>query len=123
MKRQVKSQRSKVKSAPGDIQRGQCVEVSAITSLEIALPGDGRKPIAAGLNDLLNQLETSPAFRIIPLASDIALEVMALGRFAARSGGPGDCRHRSHPSPPATDSGQRIVESSQVPVVESTLFT
>jgi PIN domain nuclease of toxin-antitoxin system len=100
------------------IQRGQCVGVSAITFLEIAMLGEGRKPIAAGLNDLLHQLDTNPAFRIIPLTSDIAQEVSALGGSLRD---PADrvivATARIHRLRLLT-SDQRIVQSDLVPVVE-----
>ena len=59
------------------IRRGEHVGVSAITLLEIVLLGEGGKPIGAGVNDLLNQLDTNPIFKIVPLTSDIAQEVAA----------------------------------------------
>jgi len=100
------------------IQRGQCVGVSAITLLEIALLGEGRKPIAAGLNDLFHQLDANPAFRIIPLTSDIAQEVSALGGSLRD---PMDrvivATARIHRLRLLT-SDQRIAESDLVPVVD-----
>ena len=100
------------------IRRREYVGVSAITLLEIALLGEGRKPIGSGMNDLLTQLDTNPIFRIIPLTSDIAQEVAALG---------GSLRDPADRVIVATarinrlhllTSDQRIVQSDLVPVVE-----
>jgi PIN domain nuclease of toxin-antitoxin system len=100
------------------IRRGERIGVSAITLLEIALLGEGRKLIAAGLNDLFHQLDTNPAFRIIPLTSDIAQEVGAVGGSLRD---PADrvivATARIHRLRLVT-SDRRIVESGLVPVVE-----
>ena len=70
------------------------------------------------MNDLLTQLDTNPIFRIIPLTSDIAQEVAALG---------GSLRDPADRVIVATarinrlhllTSDQRIVQSDLVPVVE-----
>ena len=61
------------------VRRGELVAVSAISILEIALLADARQRLITGLNDLFYQLDTNPAFRILPLTTDIAHEVAALG--------------------------------------------
>jgi PIN domain nuclease of toxin-antitoxin system len=100
------------------IRHGQRVGVSAISFLEIALLAEGRQRIVTGLNDLFDQLETNPAFRIIPLTADIAQEVAALGG-ALRD--PADrvivATARVHRLRLLT-SDRRIVESELVPVVD-----
>lgn len=58
---------------------GECVGVSAISLLEIALLTEGRKRISAGLDQLFRELDTNPGYRIIPLTTAIAHEVAALG--------------------------------------------
>ncbi len=46
---------------------------------EIALLAEGLKRIGAGLNELFHELDNNPVFRIIPLTTDVAREVAALG--------------------------------------------
>ncbi|HUS06247.1 MAG TPA: type II toxin-antitoxin system VapC family toxin [Bryobacteraceae bacterium] len=99
------------------IRHGERIGVSAITFLEIALLAEGHKPIA-GLHELLDQLDTNPAFKIFPLASDIAQEVAALGDLLRD---PADrvivATARIHRLRLLT-SDQRIVQSNLVPCVE-----
>ena len=99
------------------VRRGECVGVSAFTLLEIVLLAEGRR-IRAGLDELFQELSTNTAIRIIPLTTDVALEVAALGD-ALRD--PGDrvivataCVHRLR----LITADQRIIESALVPVVE-----
>jgi hypothetical protein len=40
--------------------------------LEMALLSEGEKRIIAGLKDLFHQLDTNPAFGILPLTSEVA---------------------------------------------------
>jgi PIN domain nuclease of toxin-antitoxin system len=100
------------------VRRGECVAVSAISLLELALLGEGRQRIRTGLNELFQQLETNPAFRILPLTIDIAQEAAALG---------GSLRDPADRAIVATarvhrlrllTSDQRIIESDLVPVIE-----
>jgi PIN domain nuclease of toxin-antitoxin system len=100
------------------VRDGECVGVSAISFLEIALLAQGRKRIITGLHDLFHQLETNPAFRIFPFTTDIAREVAALGGSLRD---PADrvivATARIHRLRLLT-SDQRIVDSDLVPVVE-----
>ncbi len=76
------------------------------------------KRITAGLNDLFHQLDANPAFRILPLTSEIGKEVAAMG---ASLRDPADrvivATARVYRIPLLT-SDQRIVESHLVPVVD-----
>jgi PIN domain nuclease of toxin-antitoxin system len=100
------------------VRNGECVGVSSITFLEIALLAEGRQRIVTGLNDLFHQLDTNPAFRIIPLTTDIAQEVAALGGSLRD---PADrvivATARIHRLRLLT-SDQRIIDSDLVAVVE-----
>lgn len=100
------------------IRHGERVGVSAISLLEIAMLAEGRQRISTGLNDLFHQLDENPAFRIIPLTSDIAQEVAALGGSLRD---PADrvivSTARIHRLRLLT-SDQRIIESKLVPVVD-----
>jgi PIN domain nuclease of toxin-antitoxin system len=100
------------------VRRGECVGVSAISLLEIALLEGGRDRLVMGLNDLFHQLETRTTFHIIPLSTDVAREVFSLGS-ALRD--PADrvivATARVHHLTLLT-ADQRIIESNLVPVVE-----
>ena len=100
------------------IRHGRRLGVSAISFLEIALLAEEMKRITAGLNDLFHQLDANPAFRILPLTSEIGEEVAAMG---ASLRDPADrvivATARVHRIPLLT-SDQRIVESHLVPVVD-----
>jgi PIN domain nuclease of toxin-antitoxin system len=100
------------------VRHGERVAVSAISFLEMALLAEGRQRIITGLSDLFHQLDTNPAFRIIPITTDIAREVTALG---------GSLRDPSDRVIVATarihrlrllTSDQRIIGSELVAVVE-----
>ena len=100
------------------VQQGVQVGVSTITLLEIALLGEGRQRLSAGVNDLFHQLDTNPTLRIFPLTTDIAQEVAALGSSLRD---PSDrvivATARIHRLTLLT-SDQRIVGSNLVPVVD-----
>jgi PIN domain nuclease of toxin-antitoxin system len=62
------------------VRRREPVAVSAITLLEIAvLFGKGSARSDIPIDDLLAELESNPAIRIVPLTVDVAAEVAALG--------------------------------------------
>ncbi len=62
------------------VRRNQPLALSAITLLEIAvLAGAGSLRISVNPDELLNELEASPAFQILPLTIEIASEVASLG--------------------------------------------
>jgi len=100
------------------VRSRECLGVSAFSLLEIALLAEGRKRIGAGLNELFHELDTNPAFRIIPLTTEVAHEVAAMGD-ALRD--PGDrvivATARVHRLRLLT-ADQRIIESALVPVIE-----
>jgi len=100
------------------VRRGECVGVSAVSLYEIVLLTEGRKPIGAGLNELFHELDTNPAFLIIPLTTDVAREMAAMGD-ALRD--PADraivATARVHRLRLLT-ADQRIIESNLVGVIE-----
>jgi PIN domain nuclease of toxin-antitoxin system len=62
------------------IRRREPVAVSAITLLEIAiLFGEGSARSEIHVRELLSELESNPAFQIVPLTVDVAADVAALG--------------------------------------------
>jgi PIN domain nuclease of toxin-antitoxin system len=99
-------------------RRGECVGISAMSLLEIALLNEGRQRLSVRLDQVFHELDTNPAIRIIPLTTDVALEMTALGD-ALRD--PGDrvivATARVHHLRLVT-ADQRIIESDLVPVIE-----
>jgi PIN domain nuclease of toxin-antitoxin system len=98
------------------VLRAEPVAISAISLMEIAiLVSDGR--IKSSLDELFEQLQANPVFRIFPLTYEIAAEIAYLGSLrdpvdrtivaTARV-------HRLH----LVTSDQRIIESNLVPVIE-----
>ena len=61
------------------VRHGECVGVCGISLLEIAVLAPGLKRIGFGLNELFHELDTNPWFRIIPITTDVAHEVAAIG--------------------------------------------
>jgi len=101
------------------VRRTEPVAVSAITLLEIAvLAGDGRLRLKAPMEELLVELQASPAFQLLPLSYEIASEVASLG------GGLRDPADRAIVATARVHrlrlltSDQRIIESKLAPVVE-----
>jgi PIN domain nuclease of toxin-antitoxin system len=86
--------------------------------LELAFLNEGKQRLSFRLEKEYYELDTNPAFRIIPLTTDIAYEMAAMGN-ALRD--PGDrvivATARVHRLRLLT-ADQRIIESDLVPVVE-----
>jgi len=101
------------------VRRRETVAISAITLLEVALlSSDGPLRMKLSADEVFNELEASPAFRILPLTVDVAREVSLL-RAALRD--PADrvivATARVHGLRLLT-SDQRILESNIVSAVE-----
>ena len=100
------------------VRCGECVGVSAISLLEIAVLAPGLKRIGSGLNELFHELDTNPAFLIIPLTTDVAHEVAAIGdslRDPADRAIVATARvHRQR----LLTADQRIIDSNLVGVIE-----
>ena len=96
----------------------ECVGVSAMSLLELAFLNEGKQRLSFRLEKVFYELDTNPVFRIIPLTTDIAYEMAAMGN-ALRD--PGDrvivATARVHRLRLLT-ADQRIIESDLVPVVE-----
>ena len=99
------------------VERGECAGVSAFSLLEIAMLAEGRR-ISVNLDELLHELDTNPSFRIMPLTTDVAREIVAMGG-ALRD--PADraivATARIHRLRLLT-ADQRIIESDLIPVIE-----
>jgi PIN domain nuclease of toxin-antitoxin system len=64
------------------VRRHEPVALSAISLLEIAvLFGEGSSRNDIPVRELLGNLESDPAFQILPLTVDVAVEVAALGAY------------------------------------------
>lgn len=101
------------------IRRRETVAVSAITLLETAiLFSEGSLRLKLNLDEVFNELEASPAFRILPLTIDIAKEASFLGNILRD---PADrvivATARVHGLRLLT-SDQRILESHLVSTIE-----
>ena len=99
-------------------RRGERVGISAMSLLEITLLNEGGQRLSVSLDQVFHELDTNPALRIIPLTTDVARGVAALGD-ALRD--PGDrvivATARIHRLRLVT-ADQRIIESRLVPVIE-----
>ena len=97
-------------------RRGGSVGVSAFSLLEIVLLAEGRKRIAAGVNELFDELETNATIRIMPFTEVGEMAVMG---YSLRD--PGDrvivATARVH-SMRLLTADQRIIDSNLVPVIE-----
>jgi PIN domain nuclease of toxin-antitoxin system len=86
--------------------------------LELAFLNEAKQRLSFRLEKLLYELDTNPVFRIIPLTSDVVLEVAALGDSLRD---PGDrvivATARVHRLSLLT-ADQRIIDSRLVPVIE-----
>jgi PIN domain nuclease of toxin-antitoxin system len=99
-------------------RRREPVAISPVTLLEIAvLFGEGSKRAEFAASEILGQLESNPAFEILPLTVEVAREVAALGPSLRD---PTDraivATARVHQLRLIT-SDQRIIASQLVPVV------
>jgi PIN domain nuclease of toxin-antitoxin system len=101
------------------VRRHEPLAVSAITLLEIAiLFGKGSARSDTPVGELLDELESNPAFQIVPLTVDVAAEVAALGgslRDPADRAIVSTARVRKLQ---LLTSDRRIIASGLLPVVE-----
>ena len=101
------------------VRRGEQVALSAVTLLKLAILLTGDRPrIHANSGDLLSELASNPAFRILPLTIEVAAEVVLLGlvlRVPAERAIVATARvHRLC----LLTSDQRVIESKLVSVIE-----
>ena len=99
-------------------KQGDFLNISAMSLLEIATMNEGKQRLSFKVEDLLDELDSNPIFRILPITTEIAREVAAL-RNALRD--PGDsaivATARVHGLRLLT-ADQRIIDSRLVPVIE-----
>ena len=100
------------------IRRRETVGISAITLLEVVLmSSDGRLRMKLTADEVFNELEASPVFRILPLTVDVAKEVSSLSALRDPADRVIVATARVHGLRLMT-SDQRIIESNAVSVVE-----
>ncbi len=61
------------------IRSDECVALSAFSLLEIALLAERRERLIIKVDQIFDELDRNPVFRIIPLTTDVLREVAALG--------------------------------------------
>lgn len=100
------------------VRRGEPLGVSAVSLLEIAVLASGEKPaLKVSLDDCFHVIDSSTDLRIIPLTSDVALDVAALSVLRDPADRAIAATARVHRLRLVT-SDQRIIESKLVQVVE-----
>ena len=92
--------------------------LSAMSLLEIAVLASGEKmALKVSLDEFFQNLNSNPAFRILPLTYEVALDVASLGVLRDPADRAIVATARVHRLRLVT-SDQRIIESKLVPVVE-----
>lgn len=100
------------------VRRGEPVALSAISLLEIAVLTSGEKPpLKVSLEELFQDLSSNPAFRVLPLTYEVALEVASLAALRDPADRTIVATARVHRLRLVT-SDQRIIDSKLVQVVE-----
>jgi PIN domain nuclease of toxin-antitoxin system len=99
-------------------RRGECLGVCAFSLLEIVTLVEGRRQLGVGVKELFHEFDTNPLIRIIPLTTEVALEMAVMGDSLRD---PADrvivATARVHGLRLLT-ADQRIIDSRLVPVVE-----
>lgn len=113
-----KLSRAQLRALESAVQRGEPVALSAISLLEIAVLASGDKPaLKISLDEFFEDLNSNPTFRILPLTSEIALDVAWLSVLRDPADRAIAATARVHRLRLVT-SDQRIIESELVQVVE-----
>jgi PIN domain nuclease of toxin-antitoxin system len=100
------------------VRRRETVGISAITLLEVALlSSDGRLRMKLTADEVFNELEASPVFRILPLTVDVAKELSSLSALRDPADRVIVATARVHGLRLLT-SDQRIIESNAISAVE-----
>jgi PIN domain nuclease of toxin-antitoxin system len=100
------------------VRRRETVGISAITLLEVAiLSSDGPLRMKLSADEVFNELEASPVFRILPLTVEVAKEVSSLSALRDPADRVIVATARVHGLRLLT-SDQRIIESNAVSAVE-----
>lgn len=99
-------------------RRGEPLALSAISLAEIALIASGRQPLfEVPLRQFLEEVTANPAFQILPITPEIAMDVAALGPLKDQADRIIAATARVHRLKLVT-SDQRIIDSGLVTVIE-----
>jgi PIN domain nuclease of toxin-antitoxin system len=113
-----KLSRTQLRVLESAVRRGEPVALSAISLLEIAVLTSGEKPpLKVSLEELFQDLSSNPAFRVLPLTYEVALEVASLAALRDPADRTITATARVHRLKLVT-SDQRIIDSELVQVVE-----
>ncbi len=113
-----KLSRPQLRALESAARRGEPVALSAISLLEIAVLASGERPaLKVSLDEFFQNLNSNPAFRILPLTYEVALDVASLSALRDPADRAIAATARVHRLRLVT-SDQRIIESKLVPVVE-----
>ena len=113
-----KLSRSQLRALESAVRRGEPVALSAVSLLEIAILASGEKPaLKIGLDEFFRDLNSNPAFRILPLTYEVALDVASLSALRDPADRAIAATARLHRLRLVT-SDQRIIDSGLVPVIE-----
>jgi PIN domain nuclease of toxin-antitoxin system len=113
-----KLSRTQLRALETAVRRGEPVAISAISLLEIAILASGEKPaLKVSLEELFQDLNSNPVFRIFPLTYEVALDVAILPVLRDPADRTIAATARVHRLRLVT-SDKRIIESKLVPVVE-----
>ena len=114
----AKLSKPQLRALEDSVRRHEPVAVSVITLLEIALlSSDGRLKLTQPLEAFFDAIQSSPAFRLLPLTSEIALEAGNLSILRDPADRVIAATARVHRLRLVT-TDQRIIESNTVTVVE-----
>jgi PIN domain nuclease of toxin-antitoxin system len=113
-----KLSRPQLRALESAVRRGEPVALSSISLLEIAVLASGEKPaLKVSLDELFQDLNSNPAFRVLPLTYEVALDVALLSVLRDPADRAIAATARVHRLRLVT-SDQRIIESKLVQVVE-----
>ena len=113
-----KLSRPQLRALESAVRRGEPVAISAVSLLEIAILASGDKPaLKVSLDDLFQDLNSNPVFRILPLTYEVALDVAALSVLRDPADRAITATARVHRLRLVT-SDQRIIDSKLVEAVE-----
>jgi PIN domain nuclease of toxin-antitoxin system len=113
-----KLSRTQQRALESAVRRGEPVALSAISLLEIAVLASGDKPaLKVSLEEFFQDLNSNPAFRVLPLTYEVALEVASLGVLRDPADRAIAATARIHRLRLVT-SDERIIDSKLVPVLE-----
>lgn len=113
-----KLSREQMRTLTEAVRRREPLAVSAMTLLEIAvLFGPGKRRNGKPAIEILDQIESSPAFQIIPLTVQIAAEVASLGPSLHDPADRAIVSTARIANLRLLTSDERIIDSKLVPVV------